>query len=391
MPKFTLVVFILLVFFAFFSDIIANVRPLWCTLGDNTYFPAFRSITNRGRIDYGDANLKPFEENKNWEQIPAGQKIMPLINYAGNIKTPDKSVRPLTKGISGSTHWLGTDTEGRDVLAAVLSGARTALLTGAVAMFISLFIGGLLGGAAGYFGDNHAKSAVGMLVMLAAGGCIAVYLILLSRKSIFVDHGLRFSEGLAWFAGIMGVSFVLGKVFSLLPFFKRKITLPLDLLISRLSEIFSAVPVIIVLLTVSALLTDRSLMNMIILIGFLSWPGPARFLRAELLKIRQLEYITAARGLGIPEWQILWKHALPNAVRPVMVAFALGTSGAVLLEAGVAFLNIGTYDVHQITWGQLLQTARSNIEMWWVWMPPALVICLLVAAMFEWSERLNRR
>ena len=390
MPRFTVIVFIFLGFSGLFSDIIANVRPLWCNIEGVHYFPAFRSIINRGRIDYGDPNLKQYEENNSWQLIPANQKLMPLIKFAGNIKTVDKSKRPLSKSSSEETHWLGTDPEGRDVLAALLAGARTALLTGSIAILLSLFVGGILGGIAGYFGDTGATATRGMLVALATGTVAALFFTLISRKSIFSAGGLRFMEALLLFAGITVVSILAGRLLAKIPVFAKKVVLPLDLLILRLAEIFSAVPMFIVLLTVSAMLVDRSLMNMIVLIGLLSWPGTALFLRAELLKIRQMEYITAARGLGLPEWRILWHHAVPNAIRPVMVAFALGTSSAVLLEAGIAFLNIGNYSMHQITWGQLLQTARGNIELWWVWLPPGIVICLLVGALFEWSERLNR-
>jgi peptide/nickel transport system permease protein len=112
-------------------------------------------------------------------------------------------------------------------------------------------------------------------------------------------------------------------------------------------------------------------------------------LRAELLKIRKADYIQAVRDFGFPVWQILWRHALPNAVRPVAVAFALGASGAVLLEAALSFLNIGTRQVDQITWGAMLHTARDHIQLYWVWLPPGLMVSLLVGALFEWSERLR--
>lgn len=390
MPRFTIITFLFLVFLGLFSDILANVRPLWCHIEGVHYFPAFRSIINRGKIDYGDPHLKTFEENNSWQILPSANRIMPLIQYAGNIRTPDKKMPPLSKGSAGATHWLGTDTEGRDALAALFAGARTALLTGAVAMFISLLLGGFLGAMAGYFGNTGASASKGMLLALSIGVIISLFVTLISRKSIAAAGGLSAAQASLCALAIMGAAFAMGKILKKIPFLSSRVTLPLDLVILRLAEIFSAVPGFIVLLTVSAMMVDRSLMNMIILIGFISWPGTARYLRAELLRIRQLEYITAVRGLGLPEWRILWKHALPNAVRPVMVAFALGTASAVLLEAGIAFLNIGNYDINQITWGQLLQAARSNIELWWVWLPPGVIICLLVGALFEWSEALNK-
>lgn len=390
MPKFTLFTSILILFLALFGDIVANVRPLWCQINNENYFPAFRSIINHGRIDYGDPNLKPFEEEHSWASIPEENRVMPLITYSGNIKTGNKKLRPLSSGTSGGRHWLGTDQEGRDALAALISGARTAVLTGALAICISLLIGGILGGIAGYFGDTGVKVKIGILWTVSLALVPAFYLTLISRNSIFNDNGLdvltAFSIWLIFAGAGAGAGYLLSKT----SIFEKKITLPLDLVILRLSEIFSAVPGMIILLSAAAMLKEKSLANIIILIGIISWPGSAIFLRSELLKIRALEYIAAARGLNIPEWRILIKHALPNAVRPLLTAFALGASGAVLLEAGLGFLGIASYDINQITWGQMLQAARTSIDMWWIWLPPGVIICLLVGAMFEWSEYLNR-
>lgn len=390
MPKITLFTSILILFLALFSDIVANMRPLWCQINGENYFPAFRSITNRGRIDYGDPNLKPYEENQSWASIPESNRAMPLIKYSCNIKTADKTFRPLAAGTSGGRHWLGTDKEGRDIFAALIGGARTAVLTGALAICISLLIGGILGGIAGYFGDNSVRVSLVVLPAVFLASLPAFYLTLLSRNSIFNTNGISAFSAIAIWFFLGAAGFGAGHLLSKIPMLSKKITLPLDLIILRFSEIFSAVPGIIILLAATVMLKDRSLTNIIILIGVLSWPGSARILRSELLKIRQLEYITAARGLDIPEWRILVRHALPNAIRPLLTVFALGASSAVLLETSLGFLGIASYDINQITWGQLLQTARKDVTLWWIWFPPGVIICLLVAAMFEWSEYLNR-
>lgn len=381
MPKFTRYILIFVVLIGLFSNLLTNNRPLWCQVNGENWWPAFS-------LDR-EPELMVYESENSWVTIPSQQRLMPPNPYSADLYSSDRKLPPFSGGLSG-WHWLGTDENGRDVLAGIISGTRTAMITGLLAMLVSLFFGGALGSIAGYWGDSGFKSRLGALITLFLGLLVAVFYIFLSANSVFEEQGLSFFQAFLLLLGVLFASVVLGQLLSRIPFLDKKITLPLDLIVMRLAEIFEATPVLVLLLVLGSMLPHRTLNNMVALIGFLSWPGTARLLRSELLRIRQMEYIRSARYLGIPEWQILWRHTLPNAIRPVTVAFAAGAASAVLLEAGLSFLGMSSSDITIVTWGKMLQTARENIQLWWVWVPPGIMICLIVIALFEWGEKINK-
>jgi len=111
--------------------------------------------------------------------------------------------------------------------------------------------------------------------------------------------------------------------------------------------------------------------------------------RADLLRVRELDFVTAARGLGLPETRILLRHALPNALRSTLIAFAFGVAGAVLLEAALSFLGFGGDEFRGKSWGSLLNSARSYPTDWWVALPPGLAICVTVLALNAIGEALS--
>ena len=179
---------------------------------------------------------------------------------------------------------------------------------------------------------------------------------------------------------------------SRLPFFAKKTVVPADLLIMRMAEIVHAIPKLIFIIAIAALMPgNNSIWLMIGLIGALSWPGAAQFIRAELLRIRAMEYVTAARSLGFSETRTLLRHALPNALRPLMVTVAFGIASAILLEASLSFLGISGDELKGISWGSLLFIARSNLKFWWLSVPPGLAICITVLALNALGEALSER
>jgi peptide/nickel transport system permease protein len=130
------------------------------------------------------------------------------------------------------------------------------------------------------------------------------------------------------------------------------------------------------------------------LIGAFGWTGVAKYVRAELLKVRALDYITAARGLGLSEWRVLWKHALPNTLRPIYISVAFGVGNAVLLEAYLSFLGFGGSSFKGVSWGSLFLNGNSTanpIETWWVTFFPGLMIFLTVLSLNRIGEALSDR
>jgi peptide/nickel transport system permease protein len=100
-------------------------------------------------------------------------------------------------------------------------------------------------------------------------------------------------------------------------------------------------------------------------------------MRGEMLKVRQLDFIQAARALGYADLRIIFVHALPNAFAPVLVSIAFGIASAILVESGLSFLGIGV-PPETVTWGSLLASARSATGAWWLAIFPGLAIFLVV-------------
>jgi peptide/nickel transport system permease protein len=114
-----------------------------------------------------------------------------------------------------------------------------------------------------------------------------------------------------------------------------------------------------------------------LILGLTRWTGIARFIRAEFLKVRNLEYIQAAQSLGFSEKRIIFKHALPNGVAAALVPIAFGVAAAILIESGLSFLGVGVPpDV--VTWGSLLSSGRENFQAWWLVIFPGFAIFITV-------------
>lgn len=154
-----------------------------------------------------------------------------------------------------------------------------------------------------------------------------------------------------------------------------------DSLIMRATDVMMTFPPIVAILTMAAIV-GPGVTNIILIIGLLNWPLPARLVRARLLSVRKLEYITAAQTLGAPSNRIITKHAMPNAYDVLIVYASLGIANAILLEAGLSFLGLGVQPP-DASWGNMLNVARnvSVLEnQLWVWLPAGIATVLTVLA-----------
>ncbi|MFO7271505.1 ABC transporter permease [Sphaerobacter thermophilus] len=197
-------------------------------------------------------------------------------------------------------HPMGTDILGHDVFARILWGGRVSISVGVVAMLVSIFLGTLIGAISGYFGR-------------------------------FIDSSLM-----------------------------------------RLTDLFLALPTLPLLLLVIYLFRDPMqktfgvLIGMFILIvgviGVLSWMPVARLVRAEFLSLKEKEFIEAARCMGAGTASIIFRHILPNALSPVIVAATLGVGSAIITESTLSFLGLG-FPPDTPTWGRLLYEGQEYIEI----------------------------
>ena len=191
-----------------------------------------------------------------------------------------------------------------------------------------------------------------------------------------IIHGSRVSLAVGFLA--MGLALLIG-VFagSVAGYFGGWV----DLLVSRIIEIFICFPSFFLILTIIAVAPRRSIFWVMFAIGLTGWMGIARLIRGEVLKVRQFDYIQAARALGASDSRIIFRHILPNAMAPVLVAVTFGMAGAILTETGLGFLGLGV-EPPIPSWGELLNQARQDpVRLWWLMLYPGLMIFASVTLM----------
>ena len=153
-----------------------------------------------------------------------------------------------------------------------------------------------------------------------------------------------------------------------------------DIILSRLIEVVMCIPSLVLILALVALLDKVSNWHLMAVIGVTSWTGIARLTRAEFIKIKQMEFITAARALGAGGIRVMTRHVLRNSLAPVLVPISFGIAAAIMIEAGLSYLGFGASPPNP-SWGTLLQSGRKAIqEMWWLILYPGAAIFLTVLA-----------
>jgi len=369
----------ILLFIGIFSDFIANERPLICKVENKIYYPIFHEYLEKTGI----SNPYQMLQKKDWNELDYEFYLNPPIPYSSNsfdLKNVYKG--PFSTQEIKSTryrHWLGTSDLGKDVLAGLIHGTRIALLVGILSMLIAGIIGVFFGVLAGYFGDKLFKISRIRVVFNIIGLFLFIIYGFLFRKLAFLqgDFILEIIKSLAIGIFIMAFMNLMAFIIEKNQFFRKKVSLPMDLLLSRILEIINSIPLILILFASLSVIKHPSILNVILIIGFFRWTGISRYLRAELLKIRNLEYIISAKAMGLKHFRIIMKHALPNAISPILIIIAFGISGAILVEATLSFLGIGV-GVDDMTWGQLLSFARKKPDAWWLAVFPGIAIFITV-------------
>ena len=275
---------------------------------------------------------------------------------------------------------LGTDDLGRDIFARMLQGAWVSLTVGFVAVGISVIIGLFLGGIAGYCGHYHLRVdhllsitvLIAGIAMLALNNPIMGSLLLL-LGSCYLLYSLRVTTSRPSHPWTN---------------FLHSDTISLDTLIMRFVDIMLCFPSFFLILTVVALL-PASIYNIMIVIGLTSWMGTTRFVRAEILSLREQDFVTAARALGLSGGRIIFRHIIPNAVAPVLVSATIGIASAILTEAGLSFLGFGVPPPHA-TWGNILADGKRFIfDAPWLTFIPGIAILIVVLSFNLFGEGLR--
>ncbi|NRT91787.1 oligopeptide ABC transporter permease [Clostridium beijerinckii] len=153
----------------------------------------------------------------------------------------------------------------------------------------------------------------------------------------------------------------------------------IDNAIMRIVDTIMCFPFFVIAITVAAL-AGPSVWNVILIIGLLQWTGVARIVRAEILSIKQSEFIEAARAMGLNSFEIIINHLLPNTLSPVIVNATLAVAQGILMEAGLSFLGLGVKQPEP-SWGNILSAAQSMRVLqyeWWLWIPAGVLVFLSV-------------
>ncbi len=282
---------------AIFADLLASDLPVACRWHGTLY--VLPNVTRPAALAGVDSSRMAEERQ------PGDWMLRPLV-----ARGPDQTsgaaevlVPPLSVG-----HPLGTDAEGRDVLARVAHGARTALGLGFAASMVLVAIGVVLGALAGF-----------------AGGTV-------------------------------------------------------DAVVARAVEALTAVPTLVLVLVVGALVPHPTTSTLLWTIALTRWAELARMVRAEVLRNLGADYVTAARALGASASRVLRRHVLPNAIGPAIVAAAFGVASVVLVEAAVDFLRVGTTGA-TASWGESLGEARAHPDAWWLIAFPGAALLVTLAAL----------
>tara|TARA_A200000113_G_scaffold156783_1_gene141407 strand:+ start:574 stop:1680 length:1107 start_codon:yes stop_codon:yes gene_type:complete len=152
-----------------------------------------------------------------------------------------------------------------------------------------------------------------------------------------------------------------------------------DMITSRLTEIVMCIPTLVLILALIAVVEKPTIWKTMAIIGATGWTGIARLTRAEFLRLRQTEFVMAARATGVGSLRIMFRHILPNALAPVLVPITFGIASAILVEGSLSFLGFGP-PPPTASWGSVLNSARSNLQLWWLVVFPGAGIFLTVLA-----------
>ncbi|GIX46718.1 MAG: ABC transporter permease [Candidatus Tectimicrobiota bacterium] len=160
-----------------------------------------------------------------------------------------------------------------------------------------------------------------------------------------------------------------------------------DALLMRVTEFFQVLPALLLAMVLVALFAP-TLTTIALAIGVVSWPLVARLVRAEFLRLREREFVLAARALGASDRRLIWGVILPNALPPLIVTAALLVGVAILFEAGLSFLGLG--DPNVMSWGLMIGSNRDYIfDAWWAVTFPGLAIFLTVLSLSLVGDGLN--
>lgn len=295
------------------AEFIANDKPLLLYFNGKTYFPIFEKISEEelggdyvNEADYADPYMQNIIHNH-------GFMIMPLIHF--NNSTINKSLPTPAPSPPSFTNWLGTDDQGRDILARIIYGLRLSILFSTFLTISSISIGIFLGAIQGYFGGR------------------------------------------------------------------------LDIFLQRFIEVWSELPFLYILIILFSIITPNFWWLLLVLLLF-SWVVLVGMVRAEFLKARNLEYVLAAKVLGVSELKIIFKHILPNAMVASFTFLPFIFNSSLTTLTALDFLGLGL-PPGSPSLGEMLFQAKNNLSAYWIGTATFFTLTILLALLIFIGEAIN--
>ncbi len=372
-------IFMVLFVLSLFAEFLANDRPILVEYDGAYYLPVFKDYpeTTFGgdfetTADYRDPYLQKLIAEK------GGWMIWPPVRFSystHNLDLPTPAPSPPTwmlteaqcksvaekKGVSGCSaleyNWLGTDDQGRDVLARLIYGFRISVLFGLALTVISSIIGVAAGAVQGYFGgwvDLLFQRFIEIWTSIPS-----LYLLLIISSVIGVVAGAV--QG--YFGGWV------------------------DLIFQRFIEIWTAIPSLYLLLILSSVLVPGFFVLLGILLLF-SWVSLVGLVRAEFLRARNFEYVQAARALGVGNVTIMVRHLLPNAMVATLTFLPFILSSSVMTLTALDFLGFGL-PPGSPSLGELLAQGKANVQAPWLGLTGFFTVALMLSLLIFIGEAIR--
>ena len=306
-------VFLFLFFLTFFAEIISNDKPLLIRFNDNFSFPIFKTYSEKyfgGEFetvaDFRDPAVQELIKKDGWIIFAPIPFSYDTINF--DVKTPAPS-KPSLQNL------LGTDDNGRDVLARVIYGVRISLVFGIILTFFTVVFGVMLGAIQGYFGG-------------------------------FVD-----------------------------------------LILQRFMEIWSSMPVLFLLIILSSII-EPSFMALLFMMLLFSWMSLVSYVRAEFLRLRNFDFVRAAKALGASDLRIIFRHILPNASPIIVANIPFLLSGSIVTLTSLDFLGLGM-PIGSPSLGELLAQGKNNLTAYWLGLSSFTIVTLILTLLVFIGEGLR--
>jgi microcin C transport system permease protein len=289
-----------------FAPIFMNNKPLIVSYNSDFYFPIFfyYSDSTFGGTNQTQPNYKQLQEREDFKN---GDAIMvfPIFPYGvneDNLESLEFGVTPPSK--PSSSHFLGTDDRGRDVLTRIVFGYRIAMTFSLLLVFVEMLLAVVIGGFQGYFGGN------------------------------------------------------------------------LDIIVQRIIEILSSIPFLYIILIMGSFL-GTGFMVLLVTYGLLSWIGLSYYMRGEFLRLRNHQFIDAARALGVSNTRIIFRHLLPNAITPLVTFLPFTLISSISILSALDFLGYGI-PAPNPSWGEMIGQGRERISAWWLIAFPSFALFLTI-------------